>query len=328
MATWELRDYDREFFEKDLATFVPDRIFDAHAHLYRAKDWGFNHATDHGPSIVTMQEFQKQIEWLTPGRRTTGLFFGVAFHEGFREANEFVAAEVGTDPKSYGEMLVSPYQDPEEMRQEGRRLGFRGIKVYHSFLREKPTVNAEIRQFLIDDHVRIANEEGWSITLHMMKARALADRVNQETIVDYCSRYPNIRLILAHAGRGFNVHHTVEGIHSLRGLDNVWFDVSAVTEAGAFEAIVETMGHSRLLWGSDFPISHLRGRCVAVADQFLWLYEDTIAWESVMPYPVRPLMIGMESLRALKLAATRLKLVDSQIDDIFYGNAAQLFGFS
>jgi hypothetical protein len=47
-----------------------------------------------------------------------------------------------------------------------------------------------------------------------------------------------------------------------------------------------------------------------------------------MPYPVRPLMIGMESLRALKLAAMRLKLSDRQIDDIFYGNAAQLFGFS
>ena len=33
-ATWELRDYDREFFEKELDSFVPNRIFDAHAHLY------------------------------------------------------------------------------------------------------------------------------------------------------------------------------------------------------------------------------------------------------------------------------------------------------
>lgn len=328
MPTWELRDYDREFFDKELNAFIPDRIFDAHAHLYRVSDWGFNHATDHGPSVVTMEEFKRQIEWLTPGRHTAGLFFGVAFHDGFRDANEFVAAEVSRDPESFGEMLVSPYQDPEEMRQEGRRLGFRGIKVYHLFLHEKPTWNADIRQFLIDDHVRIANEEGWSITLHMMKERALADPENQQAIADYCTRYPNIRMILAHAGRGFNVHHTIEGIHALRGLDNCWFDVSAVTEGGAFEAIVETMGHTRLLWGSDFPISHLRGRCVAVGDQFLWLYEDTIAWDRVMPYAVQPLLIGMESLRALKRAAVRLKLSDRQIEDIFYGNAAQLFGFS
>jgi predicted TIM-barrel fold metal-dependent hydrolase len=326
MATWELRDYDESFFEKELNSFVPDDIFDAHAHLYRASDWGLNHPTDSGPSIVTMEEFQRQIDWVTPGRHTSGLFFGVAFNETFRDANTFVANEVAKDPASLSQMLVSPYLDPEEMREMGRRLGFRGIKVYHSFLREKPTWNADIRQFLIEDHVRIAHEEGWSITLHIMKARALADPENQHAIVDYCTRYPNIRMILAHAGRGFNVHHTIEGIGTLRGLQNVWFDTSAVTETGAFEAIIETMGHERLMWGSDFPISHLRGRCVAVGDQFLWLYEDTLVWDKVLPHPVQPLLIGHESLRALKLAATRLKLTDSQIEDIFYRNAVSMFG--
>jgi predicted TIM-barrel fold metal-dependent hydrolase len=326
MATWELRDYDQSFFEKELNTFVPDRVFDAHAHLYRASDWGSDHPTDSGPSIVTMEEFQRQIDWVTPGRRTAGLFFGVAFNDAFRDANAFVANEVAKHSASLSHMLVSPYQDAEEMCEVGRRLGFCGIKVYHSFLREKPTWNADIRQFLIEDHVRIADREGWSITLHIMKTRSLADPENQQTIVDYCTRYPNMRMILAHAGRGFNVHHTIEGIGALRRLQNVWFDSSAVTEAGAFEAIIETMGHDRLMWGSDFPISHLRGRCVAVGDQFLWLYEDTLAWDKILPYPVRPLLIGHESLRALKLAATRLKLTDSQIEDIFYGNAEKLFG--
>lgn len=326
MATWELRDYDRSFFEKELDTFVPERVFDAHAHLYRAADWGFNHATEQGPAVVSMEEFQRQIDWITPGRRTSGLFFGVAFNDRFRDANTFVTSEVAKDPASLSHMLVSPYQDAEEMRETGRRLGCRGIKVYHLFLREKPTWDAEISQFLIEDHVRVAHEERWSITLHIMKGRSLADPQNQQTIVDYCTRYPNIQMILAHAGRGFNVHHTIEGIGKLRALQNLWFDSSAVTEAGAFEAIVETLGHKRLMWGSDFPISHLRGRCVAVGDQFIWLYEDTLAWDKILPHPIRPLLVGHESLRALKLAATRLKLTDSQIEDIFYGNAADLFG--
>src|SRR5262249_53162012 len=146
--TWELRDYDQAFFEKELNSFVPDRVFDSHAHLYRDADWGFNHATSHGPAVVTMEEFQRQIQWITPGRQTSGLFFGVAFNERFRDANVFVAAEVAKDPASLGQMLVSPYQDPEEMREAGRRGGFRGIKVYHLFVREKPTFNAEIAQFL------------------------------------------------------------------------------------------------------------------------------------------------------------------------------------
>jgi predicted TIM-barrel fold metal-dependent hydrolase len=328
MATWELRDYDQSFFEKELNTFVPDRVFDSHAHLYRSSDWGFNHVTDSGPAVVTMEEFQRQIAWVTPGRRTTGLFFGVAFNDAFRDANAFVANEVAKDSASLSHMLVSPYQDAEEMREAGKRQGFRGIKVYHSFLRDKPTWDAEIRQFLIEEHVRVAHEEGWSITLHIMKSRSLADPQNQQTLIDYCTRYPNIQMILAHAGRGFNAHHTIEGIGALRGLKNLWFDSSAVTEAGAFEAIIETMGHERLMWGSDFPISHLRGRCVAIGDQFLWLYEDTLAWDKILPYPIQPLLVGHESLRALKLAAATRKLTDSQVEDIFYGNAARLFGMA
>ena len=44
--TWEVRDYDREFFEKELDSFVPDKIFDAHAHLYRKSHWGRPTAVD------------------------------------------------------------------------------------------------------------------------------------------------------------------------------------------------------------------------------------------------------------------------------------------
>jgi len=129
-------------------------------------------------------------------------------------------------------------------------------------------------------------------------------------------------MVLAHAARGLNPFHTIEGIGALRGLDNVWCDTSAVTEAGGFEAIVEVLGHQRLLWGSDYPISHLRGRCVSIGDEFLWLYEDTLDWETVNPVGrIRPLLVGHESLRALKLAAMRLRLTDTQLEDIFFNNA-------
>ena len=116
------------------------------------------------------------------------------------------------------------------------------------------------------------------ITLHMVKDRALADPGNQHWITHYCRQYPGIKLILAHCARGFNAFHTVSGIECLRGLDNVWCDVSAVTEAPAMEAILDVLGPSRLLWGSDYPISHMRGRCVAMGDQFVWFYEDSVDW--------------------------------------------------
>ena len=99
----------------------------------------------------------------------------------------------------------------------------------------------------------------------------MADPSNQEVIRRYAECYPNARLILAHAAREFNPHHTISGISALQGLTNVWFDTAAVTECGAFEAIVRTLGVRRLLYGSDFPVSHARGRCAAIGDSFLWL---------------------------------------------------------
>lgn len=33
--TWELRDEDREFFHRELDSFVPGKVYDVHAHLWR-----------------------------------------------------------------------------------------------------------------------------------------------------------------------------------------------------------------------------------------------------------------------------------------------------
>jgi hypothetical protein len=40
---------------------------------------------------------------------------------------------------------------------------------------------------------------------------------------------------------------------------------------------------------------------------------------------LQPVLVGLESLRSLRLATHCLKLTDAQIEDIFYNNAAQLF---
>jgi glutamate-1-semialdehyde 2,1-aminomutase len=175
--------------------------------------------------------------------------------------------------------------------------------------------------------VRVAHEEGLSITLHMVRPRAMADPSNQEVIRRYAERYPKARFILAHAARGFNPHHTVMGIGALAGLKNVWCDTAVVTECGALEAIVQTLGVDRLLYGSDFPVSHMRGRCVALGDSFLWLTAENTDFRAGYG-DVEPTLVGIESLRALKLACLNLGLSDSQVEAIFFGNAAELFALT
>ena len=324
---WSVGDYDREIFRRELESFVPDRIFDAHAHLYAAAHFDDAPAwLNGGPEFAGLDAYRRRMDEIHPGRRCEGLFFGFPNVSMDIEAgNKLVADEVRTSGGSRGQMLVTPGMDPEYVRETVRRGGFVGLKCYHVYATQQPTWDAPVSAYLCEEHVRVAHEEGLSITLHMVRARAMADPVNQVEIRMYCERYPNIRMILAHAARGFNPHHTIEGIGSLRGLGNVWCDTSAVTDAGAIEAIARTLGVERLLYGSDFPVTHLRTRCVALGDSFLWLSEENTRLEAAHA-PVRMTLCGIESLRTLKVAAMGLGWGDREVEAVFRGNAVGLFG--
>jgi predicted TIM-barrel fold metal-dependent hydrolase len=317
---------DRELFARELDAFLPSRIFDAHSHLYRASFFSSD-----VPELVSkfpemgLPEFLELIEDITPGRKTHGLFFGWPHPTVDIDANNrFVTEQVRPDSNSRSQMLVTPSMDPEFIRETVRRDGFVGLKCYHCYSTEAPTFDSHIPAYLPEEQVRIAHEEGLSITLHMVRARAIADGSNQEIIRSWATKYPNARFILAHAARGFNPYHTVEGIGALRNLRNVWCDTSAVTDSGAFEAIIRTLGIDRLLYGGDAPVTHIRGRCVAIGDSFLWLSESNTDFTTAYA-DFRPSLVGFESLRVLKLACWNLGLSDSEVEKIFWGNAAELY---
>ncbi len=329
MRNWSLTAADREFAARDIEPFLPDQIFDAHAHLFSHAHFdplpaGYRDM----PARLDLTSYYEFIDWIHPGGRADGgLFFGLAFTGDRDGNNRFVAEETRKSPRSadLGQMIIAPDTSPEMIYAGVKAGGFVGLKCYHTLAagRER-TWTAPIEAYLPERQVAVADELGLSITLHIVRDRALADPLNQATIRRYCERYPDMRLLLAHAGRGFNPWHTIEGIESLRGLDNVFFDTSAVTEAGAFEAIIDVMGHKALLYGSDFPVSHLRGRCVAIGDSFHWIYADDMPLAEKHT-ELRPVLVGLESLRALRLACWRMRLGDGQIEDIFYNNALQLF---
>jgi glutamate-1-semialdehyde 2,1-aminomutase len=326
---------DRELFARELDSFVPDVICDAHTHLWakaHLPPTGYDAFRQIEEDVVDLAVYRRRMAELLPGRRVAGglILPGAvaATGEQVQAENELVAAEVAADPGWRGAMLVSPEMDPEYVRQEVRRLGLSGLKCYHVRSGLPVTWDADIPTYLPDAQVRVAHEERLCITLHIVKARAVADPVNQHWIRRYCESYPDMQLILAHAARGFNPNHTIEGLAALRGLPNLWCDMAAVSDVGACEAIIETLGHDRLLYGTDFPVSHLRGRCVAIGDGFLWLYDDTLDWQTVSFQPLQPVLVGLESLRVLKQAAWHSHLTDSQVEDVFCNNVRRLLGLA
>ena len=327
MSGWRATDQDRELFRRELDGFVPGSIFDAHVHLYKVDYFPQDDVPKGllaGPRVVDADVYLDHMDEMLPGRTIRGLVFPFP-RAGLRmaEANRFAAEEAGRIPNSRAQMMVAPGDDPEMIRETVRSLGLSGLKCYHLYSPVRPTFESPIEAFLPEEQVRVAHEEKLSITLHIVKPRSLADPENQRTLRRYAETYPDMRLILAHAARGFNPHHTAEGIGSLAGLPNVYFDTGAVTDYGAIEAIVQTIGHHAVLYGSDFPVSHTRGREIALSDTFVWLHEGDFP---PSPYgPAHVAFVGFESLRVHKLAARHLRLTDAQVEDIFYGNAARLY---
>jgi len=327
VSHWPTAAADHSFFARELDSFLPQRVFDAHCHLYCNSDFAaVPGLAANGPDVVDWACFRDHMEAIAPGREYSALAFPFpAVGLNTTSANQFLSEQLAAHKELRGAMIVTPGMDPEFIRQTVREHRFSGLKCYHVFAATQPTFEAAVEAYLPEEHVRIAHEESLSITLHMVRARAIADPVNQESIARLARKYPNARWILAHAARGFNPYHTIEGIGALKGIGNIWCDTSAVTEPGAFEAIVRTLGEDRLLYGADFPVTHLRGRCVAIGDSFLWLTADNTKFEASYA-PIEPLLIFLESLRALKTACWNLGLNDGAIERIFYLNAEQMFG--
>jgi glutamate-1-semialdehyde 2,1-aminomutase len=325
-ASTLLTDADREFFDRELASFLPDRVFDAHTHLWREELVGWS--VKGGPPNVGYPEYVKLMQDIHPGRETKAYFIPFITTENrdkSLEANEWVAAALKSDSDCRGVFFIKPEDDPEWVREHVRRLGLHGLKCYHTMASVDPTWEADISAFLPEQHMKVADEEGWAITLHMVKSRAVADPANIECIRRYCQAYPNMKLILAHSARGFQPAHNLEGLGALAGLDNLYFDTSVNCEPIAHQAIIRLIGHDRLMYGTDLPVSHQRGRSLSAGDSFIWLYEDTPVWGEKHS-AIQPVMIGLEHLRSIKWACWSERLSDEQVEDIFWNNAAKLFG--
>lgn len=337
MHNWTWTEVDEQMAQ-ELRRALPERVFDAHAHVYRVADLHLQEPGlfSQGPAEVGIETWRERSGRVWGEARPCGaLFLGTPTAAcDIDRVNDYLVAQLEAHreqmPVARGSICISPRDAPDKVL---RYLGcpqIVGLKPYHLFADAglgESTFEAPISSYLPEWAWEIANERRLVITLHMVKERALADPDNQRQIREMCIKYPDARLILAHAARGFHAPNTVKAITVLRGLENVWFDVAAICEPEPIVAILREFGPRRLLWGSDFPVSEMRGRAVTVGDGFIWLDADTVNWERAS-HLCQPTLVGLESLRALQQAADAFGLDEQDWQDIFCDNAWRLLGIA
>lgn len=320
----QLSPHDRALAAK-VADFVPAEIYDIHVHPYRRRDyapgsWGF---------LATHAELGcgahlEAVRRLVGEKKIHGLYFGLPHATADRPAiNDWIAGEVRANGTALSRalMLVSPADNPADVAAALRSGRFSGLKVYYCYSGQPDPMQAKVEDFVPEWMWEILHEVRGVLMLHLVRDRAIADPENQRSLRRLCRTYPQVRLVLAHVARSFAYRHAREGLHAIADLDNAVVDTSAIGEAEAFRAALEILGPRRILWGSDFPVSEVRGRCVTTGDRFFWLHPEFMLPEPRAEAERDSTLVGLESLLTLREACEDAGLTGGDLEDIFRRNA-------
>lgn len=256
-----------------------------------------------------------------------GLFFGFPHKSGDRIAiNGWMLDEIKNSGSERNKVLklVSPEDSPDELQKDLKAGLFCGVKVYHIYADRKDTMNARIIEYTPEWIWEMLNEVHGVLMLHIVRHEGIADHDNLAELRRLSRAYPRVKIILAHIARSFNFRNAKRGLSEISDLDNVVVDTSAICEAETFAIALDVLGPGRILWGSDYPVSEVRGRCVTVGDHMFWLHPEIIKPENPASDDDKMTLVGVESLLALKEACQNFGATDSDIKDIFYNNAIKL----
>jgi glutamate-1-semialdehyde 2,1-aminomutase len=321
----ELNDTDRKLLHRAIDGFVPSQVFDAHTHLFHTRHF----AEGKRPVFLEenrgygMADFQAAMQLWMPGREVEGLFFGYPSAGNDRVGeNAWLQSQIDMGTNSRALVLTAPTDDPVEVRRLMSTGVFIGIKPYRLYADVPDTKEAEIESFAPEWMWEACHDHDGIMMLHIMLADGITDPRNVEALRRLCRRYPRCKLVLAHVARSFNYRHARAGLHHLVDLDNVVVDTSAVTQAGAFRAAIEILGPRRVLWGSDYMVSELRGSCITHGDGFTWIHPE-ITGDKLTIFG-QYTTVGIESLLCLREACEDTGMTQGDLEDIFRENALRL----
>ncbi len=320
-----LTDDDRRIRDEDLGDFVPDRLFDAHIHLFhpghtseRAIPWTY-------ADLDTIRSWSREL-W--PGRDVHFLIQGtpcpgldVAAH------HSWVVQQAEQDPRSRINRLVTPGCDIEQIRQDVMHPQVIGLKPYRLYSVTGDIHECRIHHFLTHEQMELADELGLWITLHLSGSDGCAWDCNLKDLTEYTTkRYPRIRWILAHCARSFTWWPIRQAIERLRDLPAIWYDLSAVTDLRPILTLLRYESSERIFYGSDgVDAGFFRGKYVTLGRAWQGLDVDRL--HLAFPHcQARPILAVYEQLLAFRHAAEIAELSPADLDNIFWKNAWREFG--
>ncbi|MCH2200434.1 MAG: amidohydrolase [Fuerstiella sp.] len=326
---FDYRNCDREIWEEELDDFVPDRILDAHIHLF----WEscLDNVKPRFPgSDANIQTLNKWAEVLYPGRKMQYLILGTP-HPGTDVAKhtDAVRQDLEGIPGVRHNRLVTPSCNIRDIERDLKNPQFIGLKPYRTYSVTGDIAECRIHEFLPHEQMELANQNGWWVTMHLSRLHGCADQYNLDDLEEYTNRrYPNIKWLLAHCARSFTYWPIRHAVERLRDMPNIYYDTSAVTDVRPYVTLLKNEDTRRIFWGSDgVDAAFFHGHYAALGRA--WQHYDTDQGDLKFPHcDGRPILAVYEQLMSLKFATEVAELSRDQIEGLLWRNAATALGIS
>ena len=345
MSLLRVTPYDTEVYQEQLKDFLPDTFVDCHTHIWLEEQNHFGEDSANRscawPNMVardnSVEDLNETNRLLFPDKKVISVLYGQPMVTiDLKKNNAYVAqsAEKYGFPALY---ISHPSQSAESVeRAVLANPCFKGLKVYLQFAPGYiPANEIRIYDFLPHAHLALADRYGWVVQIHIARPRRLADPVNYVQLLEIEQKYPNIKLIVAHLGRAYAHGDLGDALGYLKDSQKTIWDFTANTNQHVMERVLELYGPERFIYGTDFPIFRMKAR--RTVEKGFYINEiprGSLGDVSADPhmreidYPEADAITFFiyEEILSCKRACQRLGLGKDEVQKIFYGNSARIFG--
>ena len=344
MPLFEYNRVDRSYYEHEIEGFLPERVIDAHTHVYslRFRDPSYREKQEERsqvwPSLVAgdnpIEDLEETYRCLFPTKKVTPVIFGMPGLQFFADKSNDYISRISQEKGYPALMLAYPELSAGELEAGIDRGGFRGVKVYLDYA-PAYIPGREIRIFDFAPHhqLEVLNTRGLSMMLHIPRPGRLKDPVNIEQMMEIDRRYPNTKLIIAHIGRAY-AEEDLGGALDILKDSHMLFDFSANTNGRVFEETLRKIGPGRIMFGSDLPITRMRMKRVTENGMYINIVRKD-SYGDVSHDPHMREIEGAEAeslsfflyeeIAAMRRACENTGVSRADVDALFFGNAANVF---
>ena len=260
------------------------------------------------------------------GRESSAVCFGFPHNDYEMARNNRYVAEACDGKRFFPFRLFDPKaKDHEAVCAEIMDGGFLGLKPYLNYVRKPDPNDVEIHEMLPPWIMKIADELGLIVMLHIPRKERLSDPLNQKQIVELCRQYPGAKIVLAHIGRAYYVKNIVGYLDKFKGLPNLWYDLAMVNNWEVLEYLFRTVPADKVLYATDVPIALAPGKSVEINHQYSYI--TPAPWSLSIADTggkIRYTSFLYEEVRAIRKAVERLGLGRKFVEGLFHDNGMRL----